>query len=321
MMRMTGENPSAPPDRLLPGIALTMLAFLAVAVMSALAKAATAANVSAEVLTFFQNFLSLLLFAPWLLRGGVVGLKTRRIGLHLVRAVTGLLSQYLLFVALQLNLPLVDAVLLANAAPLFIPLVVWVWQRQRISARLWVSLVIGFVGIVLILQPGPDVFRGGWGTPLAIAAGAFSAVALVAVRRLNTTEPPARTLFYYFFISSALTAPFAAVKWATPEPRAWIWLLGVGVCMALAQWLLILAYQQAPPSRLSPFNYSVVVFSGLIGWAVWDQEPNLLSLGGILLVYLGGILSTVHFHRILGHEPLLRSWFEPGVAGSGGGTS
>jgi drug/metabolite transporter (DMT)-like permease len=311
-----------PPDHLGTGIVLTMLAFLAVAVMSALAKAATSAGVQAEVLTFFQNFLSLLLFLPWLLRGGFASLKTQRPGLHLVRAVTGLLSQYLLFVALDLKIPLVDAVLLANAAPLFIPLVVWVWQRQRISARLWASLVIGFVGIILILQPGMGVIS--WGTPLAIAAGAFSAVALVAVRHLNTTEPPARILFYYFLISSVLTAPFivvnpfVVVKWSTPESRAWIWLLGVGVSMAISQLLLILAYQQASPSRLSPFNYSVVVFSGLIGWIIWDHVPNLLSLSGILLVCLGGILSTFQFHRVHGHLPAARPRVELGVPPSAG---
>jgi drug/metabolite transporter (DMT)-like permease len=293
-----------------------MLAFLAVASMSALAKAATSAGVSAEVLTFFQNFLSLLLFLPWLVRGGIASLKTQRPGLHLVRAVTGLLSQYLLFVALDLDIPLVDAVLLANAAPLFIPLVVWVWQRERIGAQLWASLVIGFVGIILILHPGVGVIS--WGTPLAIAAGAFSAVALVAVRHLNTTEPPARILFYYFLISSVLTAPFVVVKWSTPEPRAWIWLLGVGVSMAISQLLLILAYQQASPSRLSPFNYSVVVFSGLIGWIVWHHVPNLLSLGGILLVCLGGILSTFQFHRVHGHLPAARPRVVPVAPPSAG---
>jgi sugar lactone lactonase YvrE len=62
--------------------------------------------------------------------------------------------------------------------------------------------------------------------------------------------------------------------------------------MALAQFLLILAYDQASAAALSPFNYSVVVFSGLIGWLVWDQVPNALSLVGVVLVCAGGVLAT-----------------------------
>src|SRR5262249_49997152 len=181
-------------------------------------------------------------------------------------------------------------VLLANAAPLFIPLITWLWLKQAIPAKLWASLGIGFVGIVLILQPGSQVFS--WATLLALAAGACSALALVAVGLLDTTEPAARTLAYYFFISSVLTAPFLVTDWTTPGVRGWLWLGGVGVTMALAQFLLILAYDQASAAALSPFNYSVVVFSGLIGWVAWGEVPNALPLVGVVLVCAGGVLAT-----------------------------
>ncbi len=133
-------------------------------------------------------------------------------------------------------------------------------------------LIIGFIGIVLILQPGASVFS--WATPLAIVAGVFSAIALVTVGRLNLTEPSARILFYYL-----------------------LYLIGIGLTMAIAQFLLILAYEYASPSRVAPFNYSVVIFSGLIGWAVWNEIPNVLSLVGTLLVCAGGILSVTHHHK------------------------
>jgi drug/metabolite transporter (DMT)-like permease len=291
------------------GILLTLLAFLSVAIMSALAKAVSV-SVAAQVTTFFQNFISLLLFLPWILRRGITDLRTERFGLHLVRAISGLLSQYLLFVALR-YIPLVDGVLLANAAPLFIPLVVWVWLKQRIQARLWASLIIGFIGIVLILQP-----RGGalnWAASLALLAGICSAVALVSVGRLDLTEPPARILFFYFAISSVLTAPFVVARWSTPEPRTWLYLAGVGVTMAIAQLLLILAYRQTSTSGLAPFNYSVVVFSGLIGWLVWNQVPNMLSIVGMVLVAAGSIYSTMQ-HRT-SHPQVPTPFTRRGLAG------
>jgi drug/metabolite transporter (DMT)-like permease len=287
------ETFSSSTGRLGLGILLTVLAFLSVAIMSAFGKAA-APFVSSGVLVFFQNSISLVLLLPWVLRGGSANFTTSHLGLHVVRGVTGMLSQYFMFVALN-YIPLVDAVLLVNAAPLFIPLITWIWLKQTISGKMWMSLIIGFIGIVLILQPGASVFS--WATPLAIVAGVFSAIALVTVGRLNLTEPSARILFYYFLISSILTTPLVIIRWSPPEPKAWMYLIGIGVTMAIAQFLLIVAYEYASPSHVAPFNYSVVIFSGLIGWAVWNEIPNALSWVGTLLVCAGGILSVIHHHK------------------------
>lgn len=304
------------PGNLTLGILLTVLAFLAVAVMSALGKSASAA-VPSDVLTLFQNGISLVLLLPFVAREGLRSLSTGHVRLHLLRGVSGLLSQYLMFVALA-YVPLVDAVLLANSAPLFIPLVAWVWLRQRVTGRLWLSLAVGFVGVVLILQPGSGVL--GVGTPIALAAGACSAVALVAVGRLHLTEPPTRILFYYFLISTVLMAPALPRLSFRLAPAVWLELLGVGGCMAIAQLLLVLAYVNASPSRLAPFNYSVVVFSALLGWLVWHHVPNAGSLVGMALVCGGGIASMQQHSGT--HGPLPRATAGPGAsapARAGGG--
>ncbi len=294
------ESTAARAEHLGPGIILTILAFLSLALIGAFAKAASP-GVSSGTLVFFQFAISLVVLFPWMLRHGVQPLASHRLRLQLVWSIFGMLSQLLLFIALR-YIPLVDAVLLANASPLFIPLVVWAWLKTRIEGALWVSLIVGFVGIVLILQPGAGMFS--WATPVALAAGVCSAVGLVTVSRLQTTEPPERMLFYFFLMSSLLALPLLATSWSPPDPRAWLYLLGIGICMALAQILQILAYHQASPSRLAPFNYSVVVFSALIGWIVWSEVPNLLSFVGAILVVVGGILSTHHHTRAHGPLPM-----------------
>jgi drug/metabolite transporter (DMT)-like permease len=290
---------AAPAERLGPGIVLTILAFLCLALISAFAKAASP-EVSSGAIVFFQYAIGLVLLLPWMARRGAGYLKTRQWRLQLVWSVFGLLSQFLLFIAI-IYIPLVDAVLLANSSPLFIPLVVWAWMKTRIEARLCLSLLIGFVGIVLILQPGVGVFS--WATPVAIAAGVCSAIGLVTAGRLQSKDPPERVLFWYFVMSSVLAIPLMLRDWSAPSGQAWLLLLGIGACMALAQTLTILAYHQASPARLAPFNYSVVVFSALIGWIVWAQVPNLLSLVGTVLVCVGGILSTQQHVKAHGDLP------------------
>src|SRR5512144_2120508 len=105
------------------GTLLIVLAFFCVAVMSAFGKAAAA--VPTGMIVLFQNGISLVLLLPWALRQGTTDITTRRLPMHIVRAISGLLSQALFFIAVR-EMSLVDAVLLVNAAPLFIPLVVLV---------------------------------------------------------------------------------------------------------------------------------------------------------------------------------------------------
>lgn len=269
------------------GALLIVLAFFCVAVMSALGKAASA--VPASVLVLFQNGISLLLLLPWALRHGLTDLRTTRLPLHLVRALSGLLSQALFFIAVK-HMTLVDAVLLVNAAPLFIPLVMLLWFGAKIAPVVWWGLSVGFAGVLLILQPSAAMFDNP-AALIATAAALFSAIALVSVNRLAETDAPDTILFYYFLISTAAAGAYAVMDWSTPRGEDWWLLIGVGVTMALAQLFIVLAYRFATAAQISPFNYSVVVFSGLIGWWVWGNVPNSIALIGIALVCAGGILA------------------------------
>ena len=275
--------------QLLLGTLLIVAAFFCVAVMSAFGKAAS--GVSTATLSFFQSFISLVLFLPWTLRHGLADLRTKQLPLNIARALSGLLSQVLFFWAVR-EMTLVDAVLLVNAAPLFIPLVALVWNRTPITLAVGLSLLVGFVGVVLIIRPGADLLTNP-SALIALSAALFSAIALVSVNKLSGQNKPDTILFYYFFIASLATLPFAIAEWSEPTDLEWGYLAGVGVFMALAQLLIILAYQHATASQIAPFNYSVVIFSGLIGWLVWHNTLGWVSGLGILLVCAGGILSIL----------------------------
>ncbi|CAN5401939.1 DMT family transporter [soil metagenome] len=271
------------------GIVLITVAFLCVAVMSAFGKAASAVPTAA--IAFFQSFISLLVFLPWVLRKGTQDLRTKKLSLHIARALAGLLSQVLYFWAVR-ELSLVDAVLLVNAAPLFIPLVAYFWDRTPVTPAVIGSLLVGFVGVIMIIKPSPALLENP-SAVIALSAALFSAIALCSVHKLSGTDGPDTILFYYFLIASLATAPFAFFTWQPLTGMEWGWLLGVGVTMAAAQLLIILAYEHASASQIAPFNYSVVIFSGLIGWMVWGNTLGLLALAGIVLVCAGGILSIL----------------------------
>jgi drug/metabolite transporter (DMT)-like permease len=282
------SSQTAPPENVLLGASLIVLAFLLVAIMSALGKAAA---VPTSQIVFFQNFISLLVFLPWVLEHGAGSLKTQHLLLHGIRGLGGVLSQVLMFIAI-LKMPLMNTVLLSNSAPLFIPIVAWIWLREKITPSIALSLAVGFVGVLFILKPGPDLLRNP-AALIATAAAVCSAIALVTVNRLSSTEPTYRILFYYFLTASVLTAPFLPFQWRLPLNWQWLFLLGIGICQAGSQLLIILAYRYAKPGRIAPFNYSVVIFSGLIGWIFWHNRPDALALLGVVLVSGGGIFTTL----------------------------
>jgi drug/metabolite transporter (DMT)-like permease len=280
-------NRAAPAANLPMGIALITAAFFCAAVMSAFGKEASA--VPALQLLFLQYGISFLVFVPVVAREGLGSLRTEHLGLHVFRSLTGSFCQLLFFIAVK-SIPLMDAVLLANAAPLFIPLVVFVWFRKTVQPLVWASLFIGLVGIVLIIKPSPAMFRDP-AALIALAAAVFSALALVATNKLSATEPPTRILVYNFGISTLVLAPVCAFSWQPPTSHEWLLLLGVGLTMALTQYLIILAYQRASAASISPFNYTVVIFSGLLGWILFGNVPDAVAVLGTALICAGGILS------------------------------
>jgi drug/metabolite transporter (DMT)-like permease len=269
------------------GIMLITSAFFCAAVMSTLSKAA--AGVPPLETLFLQYGISFLVFVPSGVKAGRVGLSTGHFGLHLLRSVAGSVCQLLFFMAVR-SIPLLDSVLLSNAAPLFIPLVVYVWFRKTVRPLVWLSLLIGLAGIVLIIKPGPQMFQNP-ASLLALIAGMFSALALVATNKLAETEPPSRILIYNFGISTLLLIPLFIWAWKPLSVQQWLLLVGVGGSYAVTQYLIILAYRYASATELSPFNYTVVIFSGLLGWRFFGNVPDATAVLGTALICAGGILS------------------------------
>jgi drug/metabolite transporter (DMT)-like permease len=274
------------------GIALIVLAFLCAATYGALSKALH--GVSPLLTLSFQYIISFLCFVPSGLRLGLRALRTERPGLQVFRSLIGCACQLLYFDSLR-SLPLLDASLLSNAAPLFIPIVVWVWLRKGISRTVAISLVVGLGGVLLIIRPGPELLHDP-SALLALSSGVLSAVSLVATNRLAETDPPARTLLYNFGVASLLLVPVAIAKWQPLNARQAMLLAGVGVFYALTQWFIILAYRYASAAELSPFNYSVVIFSGVLGWVMFGNVPTGAAVLGTVLICAGGILSMSAGH-------------------------
>jgi drug/metabolite transporter (DMT)-like permease len=275
------------PEHLVIGAALTTASFLCVAVMSALGKVAGQLT-STGVVVLFQNLIAFLFIAPIALRGGWEPLRTEKLGLHILRAASGTACWYALFIAITM-MPLTNAILLSFSAPLWMPVIAWLITREKSSRATWFGAALGFVGVVLVLQPHHHRFNVG--TLLALAAALLLAVALISVRWLGATEPMPRILLYYFLLSTVMAIPIAAIQWHSVPAQAWIYLLGIGFAQLFAQVLIVLAYRYASSVKLGPFIYTTIVFTALIDWVVWHHPPTLFVVAGMVLVIGGGLVA------------------------------
>ena len=250
-------------------------------------------RVSTEVIVTVQYALCMLLCLPITLRPGLANLATGRLGLHLFRGAVGVLGFYLFYASLN-YIPMVDAMLLRQSAPLTVPLVVWLWGRERISASAWLPLCIGFAGIAIILRPSADGLS--WWHAAGFLSALALAISMVATHRLARTEPASRILFYYFLLSLACVTPFSIGQFSGIHWQDWLAMVYVGIAIYFTLRLYTRAYSMAPASAIASINYFAVVLAGFWGWLIWQQVPDAWSLLGSALVISGGLL-TIYLSR------------------------
>jgi len=240
---------------------------------------------------FIQNVVSFFCILPLALRNGWERLKTEHLETHFIRDLFGVASYYLFFLAIR-YLNLVDATTLNYTAPFFVPFIWWVWMREKVEPRVWWTIIIGFIGVAIILNPTSDIFQLGF--VFGLTAGVASAIGLSALRVLNIKrEPMTRTLFYYFSLGSLLSFPFAWAVWVPPSGKEWLLAASIGVATAVGQILLTIAYRYGTASFLSPLGYSVVVYNGLISYFIYQKELGWRSLLGTCLIVVGGSLTYI----------------------------
>ncbi|MFZ0488037.1 MAG: DMT family transporter [Arenicellales bacterium] len=239
-----------------------------------------------ESIVFFRNLFGLLVLLPFLFRGGLSRLRTGVVHLHAVRAFAGLAAMYCFFYAIG-HMKLADAMLLKFTVPIFIPIVAYLWLSEQFHRRAAAALVLGFAGVVLILKPAGDV---NWVLLIALAGSFFAAVAKTAVRRLSSSEPAYRVVFYFALIGVCVSAVPLAWAWQTPTAREWALLLSLGPLATVGQLLMTRGYAAAPASEVGLFSFSAVLYGAAYGWLFWGELWGWLSLLGAFLVASAGAM-------------------------------
>ncbi|GMR08907.1 MAG: DMT family transporter [Gammaproteobacteria bacterium] len=270
------------------GALLMTLSALMFAIMGLFIKMA-AEDLGNEMVVFYRNLFGLIYLLPWLLRGGLGHLRSKRLGLHVTRSLLGLAAMYCFFYAIA-NMQLSGAVLLNFSAPLFVPVIALLWLGESVPTPVRWALLIGYIGIIMILKPDASMFDSVAG--IGVASGIFAALAMTSIRRMSDTEPTTRIVFYYSVISTLVSAIPLSWAWQSTSADNLLYMLIAGIAATSGQLLMTRAYAHAPAARVGPFMYLTVVFAAIFGWLIWTEVPDLLSFIGAALVVIAGVLSV-----------------------------
>jgi drug/metabolite transporter (DMT)-like permease len=284
------------------GALFAVIAAMLWATMGLAVKMASA-QLSALQIVWFSRWIGFLAFSPVLFfaikQRGIKAFKPRRPWLLLLRAFGSLVASYCLYYALQ-YLSLTTAVLLSYTRPLFLPLIVLAVYRKRLEPVIWFGLAIGFVGVLLILEPGFDFTHPAM--LVALASGLAGACMMLIMRRLAKAESSDSITFHYFWMSVVLSSIPVIFMWETPADLTIGWLVLLGILVALYQMCLSRAYRYLRATAIGAILYSTLIFSTIYDWVIWGSEPNLYTGLGIILVVGSSILTIV-----LARKPIVPS--------------
>jgi drug/metabolite transporter (DMT)-like permease len=272
-------------NNLILGCVFAMFAELCFVGMGSLVKLLSE-NLPSQNVLFFRNLFGLLILLPLIFKLGVSTLKTEKLKWHFLRSLSGVSAMYCFFFALS-ELPLADAMLLKISAPLFIPIIAFVWLSEHISLRAIMAILIGFLGVILVLKPTGAMHIA---SIAGLIGGALAALAKVTIRRMSDTEPISRIVFYFGLISLLVATIPMFWFWQNPNQKEWMLLILLGGLGTFGQLFLTKAYTLAPASRIAPFTYSSILFAAAIGWVFWNEIITLLTVSGAFLIIMAGIL-------------------------------
>ncbi len=244
-----------------------------------------------EVLLFRYLFASVFFWVILLSTAGLAGLATRRPIDHTVRSISGIVSLALLYFALT-RIPIADAIAISYTAPIFITVLSIFLLGEVIGLRRWIAVFAGFIGVLLIAQPGAS----GWDIGVAAAAGSAFTGALVVIwlRKLSSSEKSVTIGIFYNNLGSLVCLLWVLLSgWLTPRGDDLMLFIAFGLGCGIQQWLLTVSFRYAEASLLAPFEYLAMVFAAIVGFVFWGEIPVLTTWIGAAIIAMSGLFIFV----------------------------
>lgn len=279
--------------RPLYAITLRLLAVLAFSISFACVKLASDRGAHVIETAFYRQLFAFPVAIAALMAGpGLASLRTAYIGMHASRTAVGLTGMIANFWAIAL-LPLAEAMTIGFSVPLFATILATLFLGERPGIHRWTAVLVGFIGVIVIINPGAGhAEMTSLGISVAIAGAMLTATVSLLLRQIGRTEAPTTTVFYF----SALSIPplgVAMLFFGQPHDlTTWLLLLTMGIAGGIGQLLITAALRWGPVSLVLPMDYSTLLWSTLFGWLLWSSWPGPSTWIGAFIIMASSIYIT-----------------------------
>ncbi|MAZ99008.1 MAG: hypothetical protein CMM39_06190 [Rhodospirillaceae bacterium] len=233
-----------------------------------------------EILFMRQLFLFIML-TPILAREFPGAFRTKRLKLHFTRCAVSIVAMVTGFTAI-VHLPLAEATAISFSRALFATVLAVLILKELVGIRRWGATLVGFLGVLIIVQPSSDGINAY--ALLAIISAALVSCNLIMTKKLTTTEKPKTIMAYH---AGLLTIAYAGPCW-------WLWveptwpevglIIGLAGLMSAVQYCIIRGYRDAEASAAQPLEYVRLLYAAAIGFLVFAEIPTTWTWVGAALI-------------------------------------
>jgi drug/metabolite transporter (DMT)-like permease len=229
----------------------------------------------------------LFMLAAFVPRFGLGMLRTRRPGTQILRSALLMTSNLSFFFAI-VSIPIAKAASISLTAPLVVALLAWPMLGERTTVGRLVALGVGFLGVVIVIRPGTEVFQ--WASLFVVASATCYALYQILTRRIAGTDSPETSAIYSSVIGAfglIIVLPFV---WQTPHSlRDILYFCSLGVLGALGHYCVARAMHYAPANIVSPFQYMQLLGSVAVGYLFFGNFPDVVGWIGAAIIVGAGL--------------------------------
>ena len=272
-------------NNLVLGILFMTLAMFCLSVNDVLVKGLSSAYPIWEVI-FFRALSGVIISIVLVVFFGWQTLKTKKPLGHSIRAFSSVACVVFYFFGLK-YLMLSENVAIVHSAPILATLLAVPILGEKLGLHRILAIVLGFIGVLIIVKPGSDLFKTESLFPLAAAF--FMAVSYLATRFLMSTESSVAIIFYYSLALLITSLVFFPDNFVIPSVFNLIPLMGLGIMGSLGHYFMAQAAKSAEVVVITPFEYTSFIFLGVMGYFFYGEVPDSSVYIGMLLIIFSGI--------------------------------
>ena len=266
-------------------IILNILSIFLFSIMVVFIRKASA-NLHILEVVFFRNLLAFFVMLPILKSTGLDAIKMNNTKLFFIRGFFGAIGMLAGFTCLTL-IPLAQATAISFSKPIFITIGATIFLGEIIKARRIAAIIIGFIGMLIIVQPGVNSFS--FGIMLAIIAALAHSLNGLIVKKLTLTDTPQAIIMWMVIILIPITFIPAIMVWEWPSFETWLYLWGIAIVGSLAHFLWTKSCSMAEITSLQPIEFIKLPIMALFGWVIFSEIPGTWTWIGGLIIFMSTI--------------------------------